>query len=835
MTTAVAGAQRLLPGDHIRLPVFVRDAVSGEPISGAEVLAWADVAPLTQPNSFGVDYGAAMPPGAQVLGRARSDPFGVAILEVTAPSQGNAGILVDTRRGLDSDRIDAVWVLRPEVWPVVSTDRPRYQPGDPVRIRALLLDETRRPVANANVQIQVSSRSNGSSAPVLLKATAVTSSFGAAAVEVSLPKGAPAGSYWVDANGSVAAVFDVTNSGPPLLRADIAVASVEPGQPLHGVITVRERSGRPVVGARVRVFAAKYLGGPAALQSLSPTAEATTNEQGTIPYSVRWERWQNWSITCALAAIVEAPRLGAQRVETRIDLRRAPRVHSVAEQDKLVPGVENVVFVQVTDRQGRGFSGTVEVVGHKTRRDQDDSSGVFGVTARPASRDTAWEATVLTTDGADRSASERIHHRVDGPESTLIRPNQSVYRVGEQLELTLLSPTPGRVYVSLQRLSRVLESAEADLRDGVAHLSFPVSDKLVGPVSIYAYRDRLSRDDEPPPQRRPLGRRWVQVENLRRIHVDSDGELLLRLDTDRRVYAPGDVAKVRVHVERPGGGPVAAGVFMAAVDGSVAARYRILPGDDQTRLADSTRFCNPDRPESPEILLRPRKAGRGDLQAAYLLAGGRAGNQARTGASLWQRRQFHLATLLRRLTLISLVCLLWTVLLSVVAITNRARGRARRGAGAVGIALAAVSAVAAWACRGAVSASLHEQEPRAPGSSRDRLPVQPDEDGGVAVCASVSDDGYFPPPIAWIPESVTDARGRGVVDIPIPEAFGAHVFTATAITVDGRMATGRLTLEIRSADTTAGPKAEADAAAVDGAEGPREPAAGRARRGGAPE
>ncbi len=788
ITTAVAEGT-ILPGDRVRVPVFVRDSKTGKPVAGAEVLAWTKLDPSGKSFGSRFDVRDPTPKDRVILGQVRTDARGVGTLEVTAPMQGSTNIMADVNLGLDQDRLDLLTVTPPEIWLMVTTDRPSYRSGDKVRMRILSLDEARRPINRANVSIELKGPDTA------LSLNAVTSEFGTATGEVLLPAGAPKGRYSMVANGSYdVGAFLVDDRALPRVRVNIQTAPARFEQPLRTLVTVRQASGRPLVGARLRIYAADYFVSPVTQSTPGPTTEGVTDDQGAFSFSIDWERWRKWGPSYHVAVFV-----ADERTDEVIRLpTRGAAIEAVSEQAKLVPQVENSVFLRVSDGEDGPFQGDVDVVGGTLQKGGLDPRGYGVLAASPGLMDRSWSATLRVTDFSEKVRSKNIEFGVDGTESTLIRPSRSIYHVGERLELTLLSPTPGMVWVALMRSNRVLDGAPALIKDGIAKLEFPVTDKLLGPVTIHAIRNRISSDQERPQPGWPLSRRWVQAENVRRVFVDAGQDPVLRLQSDRPFYTPGDVAKLRVRVERAGGASTAASVFLASVEATDRPRFALLPGDDRARLADSSRFCELEvRRWSPEILLEPNEPG-GDLRTAFALAGGRGEQHVLGGTSPWERSRLHLATLRKRLGLVGVAFSGWTLLLATMAITYAVKRRPRRGGGILGIVLSVAVVGVAWWSQDPLLSAIRQEETRAPGRLVGYAPGPKDEPSArPSACTAVRDPGYFPVPAVWLPELVVDATGTKVVELPIPEAIGPHELVASAVTADGHLATARMTLEIR--------------------------------------
>jgi hypothetical protein len=230
MLTMASLAQSVLPGERVVVPVFVRDGVTGEPLAGVELVAWAHPDDPRTTYPF-VNYGDPVPASAPILGRGRTDGAGTALLEATAPSTGTGRIIVDAHRGLDTDRMTGARWRRVDRATILTTDRPAYRAGDPVRLRARLIDEQHRPIADQELTVNFEGPERaalpvypiewirGNERPARFTVTVKTSRFGVGSAELRLPVDTAPGIYtahadWLGRNARLRVDVDEPAAAP---------------------------------------------------------------------------------------------------------------------------------------------------------------------------------------------------------------------------------------------------------------------------------------------------------------------------------------------------------------------------------------------------------------------------------------------------------------------------------------------------------------------------------------------------------------------------------------------------------------------------------------------
>jgi len=129
------------------------------------------------------------------LGSFRTDQAGTVCGSFRVPdASGRHRLVVSARSGLAWERVECLVELRPDWEVVVTTDKPRYEPGQTVHLRVLALEaHTRRPANRRSVTVRLADPQGHG----LFTRSLETSPFGIAATDCALPDRADCGVYRV--------------------------------------------------------------------------------------------------------------------------------------------------------------------------------------------------------------------------------------------------------------------------------------------------------------------------------------------------------------------------------------------------------------------------------------------------------------------------------------------------------------------------------------------------------------------------------------------------------------------------------------------------------------
>ncbi len=202
-------------------------------------------------------------------------------------------------------------------------------------------------------------------------------------------------------------------------------------------------------------------------------------------------------------------------------------------------------------------------------------------------------------------------------DSVLLRTNKSLYRTGEQVELSVYSTRKrGTVYLDLIKDRQTYLTRTLELKNGRTRDKITLDAMLAGTVQINAYF---------------IGRNGVIVRDRRLVLVDPADDLSIKVSSDNETYLPGTEAKLKFKITNKRGKGVASALGVMVVDEAVFALQEMQPGLEKVYFYLEKEIATPRYeihgyeldtcicPPIPVVGVRPMEARR-DTAARVLLA-----------------------------------------------------------------------------------------------------------------------------------------------------------------------------------------------------------------------
>ncbi|HTQ55774.1 MAG TPA: MG2 domain-containing protein [Bryobacteraceae bacterium] len=462
---------------------------------------------------------------------------------------------------------------------LLTTEKPIYQPGQTIHVRALALDRARHNAAGGRKLTFEVEDSRGNK--VFKKATQ-TDKFGIAAAEFALAEEVNLGTYHLRARmehddagqHSAEIAFNVDRYVLPKFKVAVEFAGkagkryYKPGEHVTGIVRAHYFFGKPVDGAEVGLKAT----GMDVTQFEAFSARGRTDGEGVYHFDLRLPDYfagRPLSQGAARVLIEASVKDAAGHTETRgepITVSGSPLlITAVPEGGTLIPNLENQVFVLTSYPDGKPAVSRVKVRagGDPEQSLATDDGGVAVVRIRPRA-----EAEPLLIEAADQqgnraSTSLRLQPR-EGLEQILLRTQNALYRAGDRIALQVFSTRrSGAAYIDVVKEGQTILTRDIDLVNGRADLSLTATPDLAGTVDVSAYL--FGRDA------RPVG-------DHRLIFVQPADELNIKAEADAGSYRPGGEARVRFHVTNGRGEGVQAALGLQVVDEAVFALAEKQPG-----------------------------------------------------------------------------------------------------------------------------------------------------------------------------------------------------------------------------------------------------------------
>jgi hypothetical protein len=429
---------------------------------------------------------------------------------------------------------------------LLTTEKPLYQPGQTIHIRALALDHSDdKAVAGRKLTFMVEdSRGN----KVFKKATE-TDKFGLAFAEFSLADEVNFGTYHLHAllgdasapSNSAEVALNVERYVLPKFKVAVEFTGkrdYRPGDHVTGTVRANYFFGKPVAHADITVKASGM--DVAVFEAASTTGK--TDDQGDYRFDLKLPNYfagRPLSQGAARALIEATVKDSAAHAETRgepITISQASLlITAVPEGGALVPQVENQVYVLSSYPDGRPAGAFLKVhfPGGRDQQVSTDSSGVAVVRIKPGSGTESLHVEADDHHGSRSSSDIKLQTR-SGSDQILLRANRAIFKAGERIELKLLSTrSHGTAYVDMVRNGQTILTRDVDLENGQADLSLPVTPEMAGTLDIDAYV--FGRDAQP-------------VADHRLVFVQPADELKIDATANSAVYKPGSDARIQFHV-----------------------------------------------------------------------------------------------------------------------------------------------------------------------------------------------------------------------------------------------------------------------------------------------
>ncbi len=551
--TVVLGQEKLAPGSRAALRVLVRSATDGRPIPGADVTVR-----LNRPDGH-----------ALTLFQGTTDASGSAGVEFTVPAdmEGQARLVVETRSEAGKDQVERPIQIVREYKLFVSSDKPLYQPGQTIHIRALALGAVdMRPAAGREMEFIIADPDGDK----LLRRTVPASEFGIAALDFPLSPYAAHGRYTIQAVlGDTVSERTVTVQPYVLPKFRVSVETdrtfYRPGDTVSGRVRAEYFFGKPVAGGRVTLRGYTY----EVERVQKVEIQGTTDDQGVFEFQFDLPTF----------FVGGAPEEGRAEFALEVEVvdgadhREATgRVLPVAEQmlqievipesGVLKPGVENILFILTSYPDGRPAEADLFI--RAEGRTHSLSTGPYGLAEfryTPSGPTDLWvEARTPSGEQAERTVALAADR---APETLLLRAEKAAYQVGETMRLEALTTArSGAVYLDIVREGQTISTRAAPVEEGRARFAVDLDETMFGTLELHAYRVL------------PDG---TLVRDTRVVVVDLPRQVDLTVSSDAATYRPGETATLdfRTTVD---GRPARSALGLAIVDESVFALEEQAPG-----------------------------------------------------------------------------------------------------------------------------------------------------------------------------------------------------------------------------------------------------------------
>jgi hypothetical protein len=450
---------------------------------------------------------------------------------------------------------------------LLTTEKPIYQPGQTIHVRALSLDRANHEATAARKLLFEVEDSRGNK---VYKKDTATDSYGVASAEFALADEVNLGTYHLRAvmgENRAEIALNVERYVLPKFKVALefngaAKHGYRPGDHVTGIVRANYFFGKPVDG-EVTVKASSM--DVAVFEPAS--AQGKMDADGAYRFDLKLPNYfagRPLSQGAARVLIEASVKDTAAHSETRgepIVVSESPLlITAVPEGGTLVPNLENQVFILTSYADGKPASADIQV---RDQRATTDAGGVAVVRIKAGAAAESLKIQARDRDGNRAETTVNLQPR-DGSDQILLRTEHAIYKAGDSISLHVLSTKErGTAYVDVVKDGQTILTRDLDIVNGRADLAIPATPDLAGTVDINAYL---------------FGRNAIPVSDHRLLFVQPADELKIETTTDAQVYKPGDDARIRFRVTNSHGEGVQAALGLQVVDEAVFALAEKQPG-----------------------------------------------------------------------------------------------------------------------------------------------------------------------------------------------------------------------------------------------------------------
>ncbi len=553
----LAVPDRFLAGIPLQVPAYLTDALTGKPLAQTELELVIESA------------------AGKSKVTARSDLLGAALLKLPPQVEGKVKLLATARIAAGSSKLSAESEVVEESRVFLSTDKPLYQPGQSIHIRALVMDRgTRRPAEDESALVEVLDAKGNK----VFKQVGQTNRYGVVSARFDLATQVNLGKYTVAMTAGdtrVEKAVTVDRYVLPKFKLDLQLDRefYLPSQVVEGTIDAHYFFGKPVAQGQVRAVFHDYQG------EWVPDAviEGHTDDGGifhfkhTLPSQLVGQPVAGGNALVLLEVEVTDGADQKQKSVRQLVVAASPvQFRLIPESGSVVPGVENRFFAVLADPAGSPLDGTVDTTAYFSDGSNRqvavpvDRSGLgilrLNVPSAVYSLSVQW-----TASGGGGSASGQENFAVNQAEANvLLRTGKAVYSAGETLEVEVLAAgAVSDAFLDVTRDNQTVALASVALKGGRGGFSLPLDSSLAGTLAVSAW---------------VLSERGEYTRDSRAVFVHQASDLQVKVAADRSRYKPGETARIDFQVTDPQQKGVQSALGVHVVDEAVFALSEARPG-----------------------------------------------------------------------------------------------------------------------------------------------------------------------------------------------------------------------------------------------------------------
>lgn len=515
-----------------------------------------------------------------------SDTFGTAQVEFTLPAASYGARTLRVTAETPLGRVTAGQPIQIERRNkiLLTTDKPLYQPGQTMHVRALALDgPTRAAAADQPLTLEVEDAKGNK----VFKRRGRTDRFGISSADFELADEVNFGPYHVRALlGEGEAVYTqektVTVDRYVLPKFKVAIelsrdagrqqqSYYTPGETVEGKVTANYLFGKPLANAAVTVVLKSFDVEAAEVGRIAGRTDAggRFNFSSKLPDFLAGRSTEQGSAPVSIGVEVKD---SAEHTETKsrdILVSNTPVIiMAVPESGQLLPGLDNRVYVLTSYPDGTPAQTTVSGSLLSSPVNTDES-GVAVIPVHAATGTLPVKLKAVDAQGRAAEATVQLEARAQS-ESLMLRTGRAVYKVGDTLRLeTISTRARGAVYLDVVKDGQTILTRAVETEGGRGRLDVDLTPEMFGAVEVRAYQ--FTSDADP-------------ISDRKLVYVDPADDLRVEVSAARESYKPGEDARIDFRATDAAGNPVSAALGVEIVDEAVFALSDKQPGFEKVFL-----------------------------------------------------------------------------------------------------------------------------------------------------------------------------------------------------------------------------------------------------------
>jgi hypothetical protein len=488
--------------------------------------------------------------------------------------------VVDTPLG-SAESVQAV-KLEDKASILLTTEKPVYQPGQSIHVRALALD---RASHQAEADRALTFELEDSRGNKVFKKATVTDKFGISSAEFALADEVNLGTYHLKAlmgdeksepRNTAEIALNVERYVLPKFKVTVEftekngkpIRDYRPGDHITGTVRANYFFGKPVDGAKIDVKASAM---DVSLFEASSVV-GKTDRDGNYRFDLKLPNYfagRPISVGAARVLVEATVKDSAGHSEVRGEpvtvSQSSLLITAIPESGSLIPHLDNQVFILTSYPDGTPAHTSLNI--HRNGApDEHATTDNLGVAVIHVTAGNGKE--ILGIDANDgrgsRATSELSLAARDGVDQILLHTERAVYRIGDRIQLKVLSTRErGTAYIDVVKDGQTIVTRDLEIENGHADLTLTATPAMAGTVDFNAYL---------------LGRDAQTVGDHRLVFVQPPDDLRIEAVADAAEYKPGAEARVHFRVTNARGEGVSAALGLQVVDEAVFALAEKQPG-----------------------------------------------------------------------------------------------------------------------------------------------------------------------------------------------------------------------------------------------------------------